>query len=569
MKSLTRFHFFAAVVLTALSISSASAYDPPKGIPDPDWGLTHPIDDVRPSQPGSWPSAEAAGHYYIDNTHVSATDTANTYGYPDKPRLTIPEITYAAGNTVWIHGGPYVKQSGDEEHDWDFTGTDGSPVWVLGVDPDNKPEIRQANEVNGEYAIFDNLLFTRDNTVGVEKGPTWTPGGDVDGDCHHVCLRNSNIQGDGTFHSGFGSALSIQGSIGDEVNNIVFYNNTIWDLDDVDYAINIAEDDNHAFVPGLYCNNIYILNNVAYNCSGDAIQVSGNNATGEARAQYIYIGRNTFHTCGENAVDIKSSLDVIISENVFYNFVTSKGSDGTAVVIQQEGGDGCDNVWLLFNQIYNSNLCIRSEETVENIYAIGCLLYNINGTYAGNYTRTSAGELRLIDCTIYDSDSSLLVWDGQASTAPLVNLHGNIFSGKNNASDSWIKGDSTTQSGSSDYNLFDSSYQFRATWSLTEYTTLADWKTNTSQDAGSVYGAPLFVNAAGDNFTLQSGSDAIGSNVENAAYDAFFSRYSLSIKFDIAGNPRPQGGSWDIGAFEYVAGGGVGTITTGKITIGP
>jgi hypothetical protein len=58
--------------------------------------------------------------------------------------------------------------------------------------------------------------------------------------------------------------------------------------------------------------------------------------------------------------------------------------------------------------------------------------------------------------------------------------------------------------------------------------------------AASVDADPLFVNAAAHDFHLMAASPAIGKGVVTNA----------STDFD--GNARPQGGSWDIGAFEHV-----------------
>ena len=50
----------------------------------------------------SWPAGANGGSascYYVDSTSPAATDTGNTYGYPAKPRLTIP-TTLAAVDTI-------------------------------------------------------------------------------------------------------------------------------------------------------------------------------------------------------------------------------------------------------------------------------------------------------------------------------------------------------------------------------------------------------------------------------------------------------------------------------------
>lgn len=63
--------------------------------------------------------------------------------------------------------------------------------------------------------------------------------------------------------------------------------------------------------------------------------------------------------------------------------------------------------------------------------------------------------------------------------------------------------------------------------------------------ANNLPGDPTFVNAAGMDFRLQAGSPAIDRGAALA-----------EVPTDFAGESRPQGGGWDIGAFEYVAGTG-------------
>ena len=55
--------------------------------------------------------------------------------------------------------------------------------------------------------------------------------------------------------------------------------------------------------------------------------------------------------------------------------------------------------------------------------------------------------------------------------------------------------------------------------------------------------------ATGD-FRPQPGSPAVDAGIPSAAYEAFQSRYGLSLAVDHAGRPRPAGAAWDIGAFE-------------------
>jgi len=57
------------------------------------------------------------------------------------------------------------------------------------------------------------------------------------------------------------------------------------------------------------------------------------------------------HEDVENAVDIKNSSDVIISQNVMYGYGNAPESDGTALVINNWSDYPKERIWILFNEI--------------------------------------------------------------------------------------------------------------------------------------------------------------------------------------------------------------------------
>jgi parallel beta-helix repeat protein len=63
----------------------------------------------------------------------------------------------------------------------------------------------------------------------------------------------------------------------------------------------------------------------------------------------------------------------------------------------------------------------------------------------------------------------------------------------------------------------------------------------TSQTGCAVVGNPIFVNPGANLYNLQPGSPAINKGAILSDIPAV----------DITGTPRPQGASWDIGAYEY------------------
>jgi len=111
------------------------AYTVPNGIPDPSayFNGFDPINTLAPTvnadgtceRCANWPSSENPGCYFIDNSDPNATDSDNPYGYPDRPRLTIPEISYSAGDFVYINGGMYSSKG--DRFNWGGVGSASSP----------------------------------------------------------------------------------------------------------------------------------------------------------------------------------------------------------------------------------------------------------------------------------------------------------------------------------------------------------------------------------------------------------------------------------------------------------
>ena len=544
------------VLLSFLFWDSVSfAYTPPAGIPDPGtWGTTHPIDTAAPdtaTKCPAWPSGLVTGCYYIDSTAAGCDD--DDAGTPDDPRCTLGDLTLAAGSYVEIHGGPYEITAGDDEYDWVFQGTAESPVWVRGPSFASRPTISGLMMMSGSYAIVENINFNRWSSEN--KGRT----GIGDGSAvvaNHVALRHCTFIGDGVFHTGFTAQISIKGLTGNETNNIVLYDLDLRNFDSRTYALETAEDDDHAFLPGQYTNNIWILDSTVNNISGDAVQVTGNNAIGDARSQYVYIGGNDFSETGENAVDVKSSLDVVISENDFYIYDDGVGSDGTAIVIQQEGGTGSDNIWILFNKIHSAYKAIRAEEVVTNMYVIGNLIYDqytvadsthsdcahfFGGGYV--YFRTDTVSASVIDNTFYNYQGAL-GWDNE----PTIAANGNLFYGRAQATGFDMCNGTDIGTSTYDYNLFDTGHQYRVRMGANVYETNAALISGESKCTNCISGA---ASISMPSFALLGSSDAIDANAGNSAYATFATRYGVSIAKDYYGTTRPVNTIWDIGAYEY------------------
>ncbi len=552
-----------SIVAFSISIANPSlAYDPPVGIPAPKWGNFSPIEASPPSWPAGWPESEAAGYYYVDNTHPGATDTGNLYGYPDKPRKTIPEITFNAGSYIEVHGGPYRVDGGDKEFDLDFRCSEGKPCWMVGKGVD-QPEIRSNMKISGSYVLIDSLKFLYSDVSGREGEITLSLGDHDNGQLAYACLRNSEFEGDGKNH-GFASGIFIEGvDENNETNHIIIYNNTIHDLGDDDADV---ENDYHGILPASYTEYIWVLENTIFDNAGDSIQVGSNNYDGDKRPAFIYIGRNNFHGDMENAVDVKQATDVIISQNALHGYKLAPKSDGTVIVShrqnEKDDPDMPERIWILFNRIYDAARGVRIQET-KDAWVIGNVIYDITcqdcsssvtspwRDGAAIHIRSTTSSGGIFNNTIYGCDIGI-----ESPSAPPGGwmIEGNIIANRANSSTYDVNmGTTDARNSTFDFNLlYYPGDSLKIIWGNT-YNDVNSFKIDTGKCSECPPEQdPKFSNPSAKNFSLQSDSPARNRGNLNTVYDTFFNLYGIDIKKDIAGNLRPQGLQADIGAYEVV-----------------
>ncbi len=549
----------------------AQAYTPPIGIPDPGaavygWGATHPIDSTAPNQPGAWPESEVAGYYYIDNTDANATDSSNTYGYPNKPRATIPEITYAAGSYVEVHGGPYT----DTYIVLQFSGTADSPVWFRGT-PGAMPIISGNVFISdSSFAILENLDFDGGSGSCIRMAAL---------NINHIAIRNSKFR-NRVYPNQNTAAIGITPNLGGTIKDIIVYQSEFYGLGDWQTTV---DQDFHGINPNLWGRdatttqfNIWILNNNFYNLSGNGVQVNaGNWDYSHQYLHHVYIGKNVSHDSRQSAFGIKQSTDVIISQNTTYSNKDHGVQEGTGIVYQYAP----DNLWIIFNKISDSDHGIRqsanntpvagdeNHDVNHKAYIIGNKIFNIHPDPLSSYTTPTHGfrpgqgislwkaimQRYIIDNTIYDSHGGINIKE----YGP-VTLSGNIISDIYYL-DYHISNLDATAVTTLDYNLFfdgpidpdnqQTTSRFR--WAGQNYTTLTDFQTATGQCNNCWVVDPQFIDPANNNFNLKPTSPAKGKGVRNAVYDTFLARYGISIAYDIDGIPRPASGTgWDLGAFQ-------------------
>lgn len=378
-----------AVVAAVVSIcASAFSYEPPAGISDPSWGALHPIDTPVPDQPSEWPSGEAYGKYYIDNTHASATDGGNEFGTPNKPRMTIPERAFAAGSYIEIHGGPYFARVGDKEIDMDFVGTEENPCWVVGSSAENLTELKGAMEFSGEYVFFQWIRFTRDEVI--EKGPAVNLGGEL-GEGDHMVLRQCVIQGDGVHHENEKAALTLTGSSSDELSEIVIYEIEIFDIDSVIYSQTVEVGEGHGVLIEGYVDNVWILESNIHDVAGNGIKIVGGDSIGGSQEPQFSIGGNAVHGNGGSPVDTGTSSGVTLSENEL---------DASMLIPVSEKS-------LKIDRVPDGSLKLLWSSTVGNSYRV---MQN-QSLFVGSWTELAAARSGTGSTMEYTIGSSVVLTD--------------------------------------------------------------------------------------------------------------------------------------------------------------
>ncbi|WFB37420.1 choice-of-anchor Q domain-containing protein [Kiritimatiellota bacterium B12222] len=516
------------ILVSGLS-AVADTYSMPIGIPEPTFGLTesHEMYAGEFYAAGGFYYKDAGnGPYthYVDNTNVNATDTDNPYGDPTTPRLTFP-LTMPAGSVVEIHGTGYATNI--DRFKLVSEGTEALPVFMRGYSADVSITINKKTHVSGEYLIIENLHFYDASLVipHMQNGFPYH--------AEYICVRNNEIEGTGEFSSGGGiQVLSISNE--ELAENIVIFNNEIHHCGQHDAT---TENDSHAVSLGRNVKYFWMLNNHVHHNGGDSFQVKYASSEPDLVPQYIYVGGNEMHDDGENAVDLKGSLDVVVSENKMYNYDGFTGSDTMGVAFVAHSGPSTYpiNVWVLNNEIYNSKLAGCRVTSGDEIYFIGNTVYDITGASSGGtaFESWNSAEQYIINNTISKSDRGIK-YSGVNNTVVIEN---NIFSDL--ATDQYVILDNSVYSANAviNNNLF-----YHDT-----LTAVVD-----GNDNNSLWVSPDFVDLSSNDFNLSASSPARNAATASTVYQTFIDLYGLDISYDMNGTARPLRSGGDIGAVEFI-----------------
>lgn len=492
----------------------------------------------------NWPSAEQTNCYYADKFDGAATDTANTYGYPDKPRVTIPRAAFNAAslylevhgdNSAWVRATPQYDMGSGADVPFLMAGTKSTPRFVVGIDG---PWVGEDFEIKAQHTIVDGIKWQERRTnspypkIKIREG------------AKYVCLRDVEIRGPGVSLGG-GEVVGIAGIEADPVDFFVVVDSHIHHCgDDLNH-----NSDTHAFRPRAWSRHLWLLNSTINNVEGDGIQcgTSNNLSTDEAnRTHYVYVGNCDFSFFGENCLDNKNSYHVIAGDCVFHDTDKNLGSNDTGVIISNNSeGPLTGYHWLINTEMYACAPAVRfaGGEVLERDYVVGCWFHD-NGSglsyLANNDNPTS--ELWIINNTVVENEDNGMNESSFGATKTNVacfirnNITYNCVNNHVEASDPAFGSHEVSRligfniSGPIIFNEGDFSPTI----------------------ANQIDVDPEFTNPGADDYTLKSTSPALGAvGVIDPVYQLFEDLYGINMRFDINGNPIPLTNA-DIGAYQRV-----------------
>jgi hypothetical protein len=372
--------------------------------------------------------------------------------------------------------------SGGGSRTFEGTGTAEAPMIFRG---DGSPTFTGTVAIRGTYVIVEGILV---------DGGQVSIGGD------HVALRDSEVRN----HRPGGNSTAVV--VDDGSSDIVVFRSRVHDNGDVSSA---TENDVHGIGGGSNSQRVWILDNETYRNGGDSVQFGHNQ---DNTLSHVYIGRNLMHEDRENAVDIKETSDVIISENEMFGYRATTSSEGAAIVVHY-----CPiNANVLFNDIHDSEVGISSTSllsdcpTPVSVRFLGNVIHQIQGTAIQGWGADKITAV--VGNTIHEVGGAGIDLDHLAPGSVIEN---NILSA--------IEGADITTTGA-----------------------VLERNNLTGTDA-------LFVNAPAGVFLIQEQSPARNTGIASDSYAGFQALYGLDIRRDARGLARPQEGAWDIGAYEFTA----------------
>ena len=341
-------------------------------------------------------------------------------------------------------------------------------------------------------------------------------------------------------------------------------------------------------VVGAHANNLWAVDNEMYHNSGNGVQTNAGFASLQDTTHHIYIGRNTSHHNKQSGLFTKYATDVIISQNTSYAcrpVYPNPSSPGEGIGASY----GPENIWILFNKIYDCEYGVRFSTAVgpgsnigsgEDIYIIGNLItdihyskFDVTGQYEQEYSSLDpwgrgkgiaiwheTATKHIISNTIYDADGGIYITRTYNPPAPVIIVN-NIIAGIGDNESSWrhvrIERDEVAAVSKVYNNLFGQTPRVQfgedaVTIGITALETIYADNAWNNLEGDPQFVSPMGIEDGGRGFQLLAGSPAIDAGLGYEAIQTFQDLYGIDISVGFDAGSRPQGSAWDIGAFEYI-----------------
>ncbi len=310
------------------------------------------------------------------------------------------------------------------------------------------------------------------------------------------------------------------------------------------------------------------------NPSGGTISRAGIRAVWDqtTNAQGVILENNTINNCGTWGIFTSHEDGILVQNNTTSNsqaqhgiYVsnasvnpivrgnTTFGNADAGIQLNgdlSQGGTGLITGALIVNNIIHDNGAgaggsAINLDGVQNSVIENNLLYNnhSNGISLFDYDGAAGSMNNVVvnNTIVMASDARWALNIKNGSTGNTV--FNNILYNANTSNGSIDVSADSLPGLISDYNVVVD----RFTPNDSTVITLSQWRTQTGQDMHSLISTPtaLFVNAAANNYQLLATSPALDAGVSSlAGHNA--------PTVDIVGTARPQGTTWDIGAYELV-----------------
>jgi hypothetical protein len=268
----------------------------------------------------------------------------------------------------------------------------------------------------------------------------------------------------------------------------------------------------------------------------------------------IAIGAIGFEGVAPNPA-FDQARDGMISGNTVYN-ITSFGNPAYGNEYAADGiyVDGGTRILIERNLVHHVDIGIEvasehAGRTSSDVIVRNNLIHsgNSTGISIGGYDSSVGGSERvtIIGNTLFRNDQQ-----GTGSGEFQIQYHASDNRFDNNIVYAGVGGvlvyaytNDTALPAGMNHNLYwTDAGQASWTWKDVEYTSLATWRSGSGQDANGLFANPLFLNQAGFDLRVATGSPAINSGADPGG--------GIVGTLDFAGLLRIQGAAIDIGAHE-------------------